>query len=579
MEVARLKGHVMDAQPKLGLEDEQSAARRTNWRRPLLSTILCGVLSALIITATFREGQRRGMDHVVEALENHQWAITIALSDIVYHLNAGYVGYRTVFNKLTEVWYRGESNQHDQIFYENNKNRDLLNEAIHGAASLGPQQPGYVGDRSLMTMIYSDMGVVDFDKMAFRIFGLRIESFYDMFFLLLSVSALVFLVTFWSDLLAKSVLLCALFAFLIELYTPIFSTPHMPTFPGMRHGSTLALIPALHFALLMVGRRKFSVMSALATAVQLAILLLAVNIRGSAAWTLFFIPVLSFGLAFLDWRRTTPEARTWRNLARTAFQWPVVLFFVGWFAYGQYMKLALHPIYFTDDVEPSHAYWHTAYGGIVQAHNTGLPGFIPPTSLAPEVARTRGMDAAGYVAAVEYLRDSHFLPPPADILKSDPPLGFISPWTGTVKFKFDEDIMRRVVLGIWTRHPLLSFRLYAIFNPLSAVKLLQNMIVNRPHRIVLWLILLGGLGGFASTWVAPKFSPREFCAKVLAPAAVAVPFAAMPNIWGYAQYHTIADLLLASVVLLQLAVCGVSILAVREGAAAWLRRKHTVRQM
>lgn len=563
----------MTTRPTPGPARESSGAGRMVCRRPFLSAMLCAVLAGLIITATFREGQRRGMDHMIEALDNHQWAIAITLSDNVYHLNAGYVGYRTVLDKLTQVWYRGGS-VHDETFYENNKNKELMDEAIRTAASLGPQQPGFVGDRSLITMIYSDLGIIDFDKLAFRLFGLRIESFYYMFFLLLTVSALAWLVTFWSDMLAKIVLLCALFAFFVELQTPIFSTPHMPTFPGMRHGSTLALIPALHFALLLVSRRKISVLAVLAAAVQLAILLLAIATRGSATWTLFFIPAVAIGLAYLDWRGNAQTVRRWSNVARTALQWPVLLLFLGVFVYGQYVKASLHPVYFTDDVVPYHPIWHTAYAGILQAEFSGLPGFVPPTSKVPEVvAKIGNLDIAGYVAAAEYLRDSHFIPPPADLVKGDLPPSFISPWTGTLKFKFNDDIMRRVVLQTWAAHPLLSLRLYAIFNPWSAVTMLYDMIVNRPHRIVLWLIFLGGVGGFALTWIGFGALPREGYAKVLVPVALAVPFAAMPNIWGYAQYHTIADLLLVGVIFLQIAVCGLVIAVGRAGVAAWWRRK------
>ncbi len=520
----------------------------------------------------FLEGQRRGMDHKIEALENHQWTIAIALSDLVYHLNAGYVGYATVYNKLTELWYKGASNVHDPIIREHDQDRDLMNDAIRAAASLGEQQPGFVGDRSLITMIYSDIGSVDFDKLAFRIFGLRIESFYYTFFLLLAISAVAYLISFWSDLLPTIVLLCALFSFFIEMYTWIFTiTSDMPTFPGMRHSSTLAIVPALHFIFLIIKRRPFSVVTGLATLIQLAIILLAINIRGSAGWVLVFVPAAAFWVAWFD-HRNAPQARTWRHVLRNAVQWPVLLLLGGFFLYNQYTKLVLHPVYFTDDVLPYHGFWHTAYVGLLRAGLDGMPRLIPTGSKAPEILQTRGEDNAGYVAAMEYLRDSHFLPPPSDFPASLVAPSYISSWTGAPKFRLHDDIMRRVVIGIWARHPFLSFKIYAVYNPLRAVAALKRVIISAPNRIWPWLLVLGGMTAFAITWAVGRGSDLDAMTGALFPIAAALPFAALPNIWGYAEPHTIADLLLVSLIFLQLVVYGGAILLVYAAPIAWSKR-------
>jgi hypothetical protein len=543
-------------------------------RRSVLATIFFVLLAAIIITGTFLEGQRRGMDHTIEALENHQWTIAIALSDLVYHLNAGYVGYATVHNKLTEIWYRGASNVQGPIIRERNKDRDLMNEAIRAAASLGPQRPGFVGDRSLITMVYSDIGSVDFDKLAFRIFGLRIEAFYHTFFLLLTISALAYLIVFWSDLLAKIVLLCALFSFFIELHTSVF-TPEMPTFPGMRHGSTLALVPALYFTFTIIRRRPLSVATGLASLVQLAILLLAIDIRGSAAWALAFVPAVSLGVALVDRQRHTGQAQTWQRVMRNAARWPVLLLLGGFLLHNQYMKLVLHPVYFTDDVLPYHGFWHSAYVGMLRAGLDGMPRLIPGGSRAPEVARTSGTDAAGYVAATEYLRDTHFIPPPPLFSPSFVSESFISPWTGTLKFKFDNDIMRRVVMRIWARHPFLSLKLYAVYNPRRALEALSGVIVGTPNRICLWLLMLGGLTAFAITWIAGRGTDVNAIATTLLPVTAALPFAALPNIWGYTELHTIADLLLVSLIFLQLVVCACAILIAYAARIVWSKRFYS----
>jgi len=534
-------------------ESPQLVARAATWRRRFLGPILTPVLAAVIIGLVFLGGVRQGMDHVVEQLENDQWTIAIALSEVAYGLNAGYVGYATVLNKLVEVW-NGGLDVHDPALVERNKNRDLMNRAIDAAASLGPQQPGFVADRTLITMIYSDIGYVDFTKLAFRVFGYKIESMYYAFFLLLSISAAAYLFVFWSEPIAKMVLLCALFAFFIELHTVIFNL-HMPTFPGTRHGSTLALIPAWHFAFLVIYRRRPSVVTVVATLVQLAILILAIKTRGSAGWTLVFVAVVSVLVGYLEWRKNQADGRTWQRLLRQSAGWPVLFLFGGLLVYNQYENAKLHPVYFTDDVLPYHGFWHTAYAGMLD-----MPGLVPQNSKAVELHDAGAIDAATYAGTAEYLRDTRFIPLPADFPRSVAPT-FISPWTGTLKFKLFDDIMRRVVIDIWMRHPLRSMKLYLYLRPMALVDVLRKAIAGAPNLDWLWYLMVGGVSAFTIIRIADRPQNGHRVGVGLVAVAGALPFAALPNIWGYAQFHTVADALLVTLVSLQFIICAGCMLA------------------
>src|SRR5580704_11659811 len=105
---------------------------------------------------------------------------------------------------------------------ENCADRDLLNKAIIDASSLGPQTVGYIGDRTLVTGFYDDLGYVDYVKLSFALFGRQVESIYYTFFVLLSFSTIVFIITFGFRVDALAVLLCTLIAFVIEMRTAIF---------------------------------------------------------------------------------------------------------------------------------------------------------------------------------------------------------------------------------------------------------------------------------------------------------------------------------------------------------------------
>src|ERR1700730_10869357 len=217
----------------------------------ILRPAVAALLAAFIIALTALTGIARGMDHKVSwGPTSEQNAISIALSESVYGLHLGYVGLSSVENKLVEIWNRGVKEPNDPSMIENSSNAELMNEALRAAASLGPQTIGYLSDQTLVTTWYDDMGEVDFFKLAFRLFGLQIQSYYYLFFAILAFSAIVFILTYHDDSYALVTLLCTLFAFYVELHLNAFSA-NTPTFPGMRHGSTLALVPMWYFIFLL----------------------------------------------------------------------------------------------------------------------------------------------------------------------------------------------------------------------------------------------------------------------------------------------------------------------------------------
>jgi hypothetical protein len=550
--------------PILTCHSDQPA--RTEATRPLAGFLLTVCLATICLVLVFYEGLRRGMDHVTMfGPENEQAAIAIALSDLVYNLNEGYVGYASVFQRLVEVWNRGAKSGHDPILIENGSDRQLLNDAINAAASLGPQPTAFVGDRSLMTMIYTDLGQVDLNKLAFGIFGFKIESRYYMFFLLLSASAGLYLLVFWRSLLPGIVLLCTLFSFYIELHTSVF-TFHMPTFSSERHGSTLALIPLWHFTFLLIYRYRASATTVVATLCQLAIMLLAIKIRGSATWVIIFVATVSFVLAFFCWRRLLSEERTWARLLRITLRWPLVLLVGGVFVHNEYVKTTLHPVYFTDDVMPYHGLWASAFAGMVLM----APELMPENSKTPEIARagSLGIDTAIHAAALEYLNDTQFLRLPPDYPRSAHP-SFISPWTGTYKTRLMDDIMRRIVIRIALRHPLAMPKLYFYEKPLATFRELRKVIIDSPNLNWLWLLILGGLSSFVLIFTAGGVLDDFQLRKTSFLVGAAIPFASLPTIWAWPESYSTTDLLLVMVVFVQLLICTAATFFIRHLPLRW----------
>jgi hypothetical protein len=528
--------------PKIDQAAEARPAGPTNvdiWKVAI--AFIAAALAALIIALIFTEGLRRGMDHKTAfGPESEQAEISIALSETVYGLDLGYIGFATVHDKLVEVW-NGGLGGHDPKLIDNCSNRDLLNKAITTASSLGPQTVGYVGDRSLISAVYDDLGYVDFTKLSFSIFGRHIEALYYTFFVLLSISSLSFIVTFGLRIDALTILLCSLFAFVIEMHTAIF-IPDMPTVVGMRHSSTLAFIPLWHFLFLVLHRRRLSLETGIGTFLQLAILVLAVRIRGSAIWGPLLILGTVLAMAFVLWLRQQQRPRSLAKSVRSTTWWPAAVVIGGLLANSVSMAATLHPVYGTDDVIPYHGLWHSA-----------VLGFMYEPDLyskeGREAENTVGGDSIGYAEAYSYLSKSHFLPPTKP---GEAPIGYISPWTGTLKTRFHDTIMRHVFFDAIFRNPLLSAKLYfydKIDGAYDEVRLVFHLTENLDW--VYWLI-----SGGTTIGIFIAFSNRYFrdwwTIATVSPATLA--FSALPNIWAYSSLQTIADLFLTVLTIMTIAV-------------------------
>jgi hypothetical protein len=541
-----------------------SCLKRTRWLQRLRSLLLplaVATLVAICLFQTFIQGQRLGMDHVTTfGPESEQRSIAVALSDVVYKLNLGYLGYVNVLKTLQSVWNSGAANSHDRILIANGRNPELLNSAIHAAASLGPQTPGYLSDLSLFTMYYDDVGYVDFVKYAFRLFGLKIEAMYYLFFTILGLSALAYLIAFRFDSAALAVLVANVFVFLVEVHLGNFSSD-MPTFAGMRHGSTLGLLPMWHFVFLSVRRSRLSVLNVALAILQLLVLILAIKMRGSATWMVLLVVAVAVFSALWPWLRDY-GSRSWGQLARSLVQWPALLLLAGLFANAQYMKMTLHPAYFTDDATPYHTLWHSIYVGWIWSNRSGDAASPSSELTSPYVrsmmAKGAQNDDVGYYAALEYLRDSHFMASDPTTLEVVPP-DFRSAWAydGAIKERLYDQIMRHVVINLAIRHPTAVLRIVLITGPAKVVSTVVGVLRSSPDQIWLLLILLSGSVVAAVQALTGRLAPISDVRTTVFLSIAASLLAAMINTIALSAPHTISDLLLSLLILLQIAVWGV----------------------
>lgn len=535
--------------------------RANGW---IVRPAVAALLAAFIIALTALTGIARGMDHKISwGPTSEQRAISIALSEFVYGLHLGYVGLGSVNNKLVEIWNRGAKVPDDPILIENSSNAELMNEALRAAASLGPQKIGYLSDRTLLTTWYDDMGEVDFFKIAFRLFGLQIQSYYYLFFAVLAFSAIVFILTYHDDIYALVALLCTLFAFYVELHLNAFSVD-APTFPGMRTGSTLALVPMWYFIFLL--GRGFSIGRLVGAVIELFILIFAWRIRGSVSWIFILLLALAIIAALPVWLQRARGERSWWGFVRTTAQWPILLMTFGLAANYLYTRVELHPIYFTDDALPYHGIWHSAYLGMA----------FTPEMFTPRVRESInkyiggdgvGADALGAYGEMDYLDRIHFIP--WDGSDASPPAR-VSVWTGQMKPRFHEDIMRRAVFEAIEEHPVDAVVLYAYKKPIAIFGTLKSAFAKAPGLTWMWCVLIGGMcSALMFLSLHGQFDGRRLTELVATSGGVVI-IGALPNLWAYPGLYTMSDVVLSLVVFALLALGAIVAAVVRSGATLQL---------
>jgi hypothetical protein len=412
-------------------------------------------------------------------------------------------------------------------------------------------------------MYYDDIGEVDYVSLAFRLFGLKIQSMFYLYFMLLALSSLIFVLTFHDRIFAICLLATTLFAYYVELYLNFFEPIAISSYWGMRHSSTLCLVPMLHFALLLLWRKKLSVAVAGGAVVQLAILILAWRVRSSVAWVLVFLPALAFWLALWDsWPRSgnpglgwwaafreglagLPSSavalvRSWPLLVRRTFCWPLVLVLLGVLANNVYNRTALHPSYHSDDVRPDHGLWHSVHLGI---------GKYIPDVLSPRifnVLQTQGFtEELTLWGARDYLDRAHFIPwnGKHEHLPFAP--GYFSPWHGLgLKANWQERLMRYMYWERVKEHPLRFLEFYASM-PSEVFRTLASPFTQAPTLTWLWLVIGAGGAVFVILLGLARSEAMGDGFKVLGVSAAAVATATLPNvISGYVASYSMVDSML-----------------------------------
>lgn len=462
--------------------------------------------------------------------DTDQRMIAIAISDVVYHLDMGYIAYANVYNKLVEVWAQGVSSPTDGKLKENGTSSKILNDAITEAASLGPQILGYFDKPgSFVTGVYNDVGFSDFVATAFRLFGLKFESIYYLFFVEISASALLFVFSFRRHPAAYAVVAFALFSFFLEMYSTIFVSGATPTFAGPRHGSVLALIPAWHFIFLLYYRVRPSLLTVGAAVLQLLLMAHAIDNRsGGFAFVLAVLGVAII-LALVRWWKLAKPNRNALQLFGAFAKWPILVLVLGLVVHAQHQSSKVNLVYLSDDAMAYHDPWLVTWESILLY----APEYC---GLTKEQLAIPAGDGWAFWIALQYMREHHFLQSPED--NSVPPPTFMSQWIPHVKYRLMSNVMKRVVMDILMEHPVAIAHAYFVKKPPEIAKSLFKALNHVPWHI--WIVGLAlasllavlGYAGGVTTGAALSVTAMGLVAAVMTTA---------PSMWAFANLTTNAE--------------------------------------
>ena len=209
--------------------------------------------------------------------------------------------------------------------------------------------------KETITVGGDDIGIVEFIKKAFKVYGLSYSSIHWMFFTYILASIIVFLFVFYKNPLAIITMSCAILGLAATIPLLLLSD-QLCTVIDPRFMGSLALFPLIHLAFSAI-KQAFDAKLCIAGAIQSSIIVSVIHIRSSTLWALICLGIMSAVAVFLLGKKQNKNVK---NIA--LLSWPLILclFIFGASKVGQ--KLSLNKEYFSSTTN-SHIVYHNVLIG------------------------------------------------------------------------------------------------------------------------------------------------------------------------------------------------------------------------
>jgi hypothetical protein len=315
----------------------------------LLSTVM--VISVLIITFNLST-----TNNIINSLSEpksnyhaylHNWLygdlIGVALSSINSDLK-GYVGYDLVKETLIAG--------------------NLSNVAIQKTANLEN-----IANTSIYTIGQLDLGLVDYVRASFLIFGFNTESFTHFYFLLLFISVSLYLVHFRNNNIAIFYLILFLYSHYIVVAALSFIGPQLETVFNFRFIPVLAVLPAMHILTAIISSKIMNTHSLLLVFIQSLIIIFVISIRSSALWiSIFLLSFVIFTSGIIYSKQKIYNDKNGFELIKCKMIkinkkiWSIYPVLILLLLLKTIQPLFLNSVY--NDVQVGHYKWHSIYLGM-----------------------------------------------------------------------------------------------------------------------------------------------------------------------------------------------------------------------
>lgn len=204
-----------------------------------------------------------------------------------------------------------------------------------------------------------DLGIVDFYKISFQVFGYHVDSFVSMYYLLYLISLLAFCKYYFFDIGRLNLILVIAMAHCVIVYALPTVGNDLTTVFNRRFLPILSIIPTLHLLLAVLDNKKVTRQRAFLLMVQIFIISFIFHCRSAAAYPIFVI------LTTAGWVLIRNNGYFWALL-----KYPVgreigfilVCLLISIFSFKSYVYVHSDPNY--SKVKTGHLFWHPAYLGL-----------------------------------------------------------------------------------------------------------------------------------------------------------------------------------------------------------------------
>jgi hypothetical protein len=409
--------------------------------------IIVAAIIGLLLWAAFRAGLVRDLHSTFsdQSWGRVQFAIGSAITSL-YHGGYGYTISDVVRSVLVSAGLTGDPallQTAGLTFPENIRNPTVIQNAIKKAAAFSWS---FNPNEQVMGSAGDDVGLVDYVRLSFILFGEKVVGFFLLYFMLIGGSFIAAVIAFRKvpEILAVFILYAVA---LFVLFKSNLLDRDVVGILDSRFLSTLSIVPAAHIALAMLVQLRPSAGQIGLAVLQSVILIFGYWIRSSAIWTMLGLMGFAALIAgYALWRREP------KQLVRN---WPFAVLVI--LAAGQlvYAALVLHPVYEIRNERPHHVLWHALLFGIA-IHPDWLTKYAPQFEAGDDVPD---------MLAKKYL-ERH---PP-----KNPGAVYLTPDRKYLRIGAAETYKRKAFLEFFASDPLFVLEAYFVYNP----KLCKDALVH-----------------------------------------------------------------------------------------------------